>query len=467
MKRKETNKERESTEIKARKLTMERESTKEKTSKLPREFQPKKSIHWVERGKDVAIVGLFCLAIFLASQVEAFAQLSTVLSENNQEIVVNQSVGLEQWDGFLPIGIMVVTQTEEVVEQYGVQYQQEQLEDLFDQTSTLLREAMGGLSAARSISLEDFLEYITTPPCVYFDLRGDVPLELIYGWLSGKGDLQNDDYANRLALAPLEGGIGLFYQEGDSFYGCTVTTVDFSRLESGLEHIGDNQAMFAFQREDLQGIHPLTLVLEQEVNPAVYTVSTPFLEAGGRTKLLEALEFPVAVHTQYATNDGVVIRIGTDSLRLADSGTITYTSEDTSRYSLSLGGEPTLFQLAEGCRQFAYQLLWGVEVVPQMNLVSVTMLEEGYQFAFDFSLDGIPIAYLDGLSGGEFWVVGEEIRSFTLQYREYIPTEMVSPVLPELQAQAVLEGLGRERGELFLVYQDTGGEQISTSWVTP
>lgn len=427
----------------------------------------KKPFRPIERCKDVAIVLLLCLALFLANQVEAFQQLTTVLGESTQDQAIPYAQSQELSGGILPIAMVAVTQQEEVIHQYGVQYHQEEVRALYDATSNLLKEAMSGLSHPIAIPETEFLSAITQPPSLYFDLRGQVPLDLLYGWLAGTDALPFSGTANRLALSPWADGMALFYQQGNHYFACPVQNLDQPRLATALEHTVGNQAQFAFQREDLAYLHPLTLLLEEDLQPPLYLATTPFVETQGREDLLEALDFPLAYHTQYATSDGIVVRIGTDSLRLSDGGTVAYSSEHSSRYTLSVGATPTNFQLAEGCRQFAYQILQTLEVVPQLNLASYEKWEDGAKITFDYSLNGIPLLFADGISGAEFWVSGEEIHSFSLQYRHYTPTETPSPVLPPLQAQAVLQSFGIPQGELFLVYQDSGGEQISTNWVTP
>lgn len=426
---------------------------------------------WLEPGKSLAIVLLFASALYLSTQIQAFSQLSTALNENPQEVVQGESASLDQGGDFLPLAMMANLEQEGVSQSYGVLYQEEEVSALFALTSNLLREALSGLTSPQAIRQDQLLEALDQAPSLFCQFQGELPLEVLYGWLAGTDALALSASSGLLALAPWGEGLALFYQEGLVYYACPVANMDPSRLSATLESLGENQVRFAFQVPGFEGLHPLTLLPDQGLVPLAYQASTPFLETNGQNQLLQALDFPLANHAQYATSDAVVIRIGSDTLRLSHSGTLQYTgqytSQNTSRYQLALGQDPTLFAQAEGCRQFALQLLQHLDHPPQLQLTAITPQDQGHLFTFDYHLEGIPILFTEGLPGAEFHLIQDEISSFSLQYRSYSPTDSPSPVLPLLQAQAILQGLGLENGRLLLVYQDGGNETLLTNWVTP
>ncbi len=432
----------------------------------------KKPLNWVELGKSLAIVLLFALALVLTTRIEAFSRLSTALNESNpQGLLVGEETTLEQSGGILPLAIFTHTQGEERTLGYGVQYHQEHVTTALEATSNLVREALSGLSSPQAITQDTFLQALSQPPSLYYDFLGEIPLSVLYGGLSGNqaDDQIHPGQASALALAPWQGGVGFFYQQEGAYYLCPVANLTQARLATALEPFGENQTTLAYQEEDYPHLHPLTLIQGETLAPLVYTSSTPFLEETGRNDLLKILDLPLSNHAQYTTSDGLVIRIGSDSLRLADDGTITYTSESPQRYTLPLGAEPSTFQQAEACRQFAQNILQNLPLTPQLHLTQVTQDSQGgtTQLSFSYSLEGIPLTHPQGLPGVEFHLVGDKIASFTLHYRSYTPTDEPSPVLPYRQAQAILQGLGASQGALLLVYQDTGGEEMATNWVNP
>ncbi len=436
--------------------------------------EPKKQsakTNWVEHSKTVAILLLFALALVLTTRIEAFTRLSTALNENNpQGTILEDGTPLEQSGGILPLAIVTHTQGEAGTYQYGVQYHQEEVTAAFEATSNLVREAMSGLASPQAIEEEDFLQAISQTPSLYYDLLGEIPLSIFYAGLSGQesDNVALSGSASRLALAPWQEGVAFYFQQEGAYYLAPVANLTQSRLATALEPFGENQVTFAFQERDYPHLHPLTLMQGEPLAPLVYASTTPFAEETGREELLKILEFPLSNHAQYTTSDGLVIRIGTDSLRLSHNGTVAYTSETATRYTLPLSANPTLYQQAEACRQFAQHLLQNLPLTPQLHLTAVAQPEgETTIFSFDYSLGGIPLTHPQGLPGAQFTVVGDQIHSFTLHYRNYTPPDIPTPVLPYLQAQAILQGLGVSQGELLLVYQDSGGEFLISNWLHP
>lgn len=426
-----------------------------------------KHLRVVEGLKNILMVALIGSALYLTTQVEAFTSFSSYIQESSLNVDTAYTQSSELVEGVLPVGMMVTLLEEEgTVEQLGVQYQVEQGEIFFDSTFQLLKEALGNLGEAEKITQEEFLHTVTSPPSLFFELFGSIPLELLEKWLNSGSVQGNDGSAERLALALWEGELSFLYQEGDSFYACPVAVLEQSRLETVISQVAGEELLFAGQEEALSGLYPLVLLGGEPKETFSYVVSPAFEREGELDAFLALLDVQHSSHSQYTTDEAVVVRSGTDSLRFSKDGLILYQGEGNLRYTLPRSGASiSLQQQVEGAQKFAYDLLQGLETVPELSLYSVEEREEGQVISFSYSFDGVPLVWNHEKVGAVFHLEGEAIRSFSLQYRHYVGSELAVPTLPLEQVQAVLLGAGVENGDVFFAYQDTGSDLVSAGWV--
>lgn len=413
--------------------------------------------------KNVAIVFLSGSAIFLASQVEAFTIFSGYLLEEDGVALTETQTEIQDVIGTaMPLAMMMSLEREGTVLQIGMEGEEKQ--EMFSLTSQILRESLGNLEESQKITEEEFLTALVAVPSIYFQWAGDIPLDLLEKSLSGGESVGHVGSASAICLAPWGEGVGLYYLEGASYYMRPVSALELGRLSLLLESVEGKQMSFAFQRGELQGVNPLIMVSDEVKTTLTYEASTPYLQ--GSQVLFEQLGFQSSA-AAYSTLDGMVLRQGTDSLRLSVDGLVLYQPESRGRYPLSHHGtEITLFEQVEGCRQFAKGIYQSLTVVPEIYLSSVVWEEEQLRVSFSATLDGVLLSYDDSTVVAEFVVEGDEILEFSFYYRQYVPTEEVSPVLPLAQAQAIVQNLGQGQEELLLVYQDSGGERVEATWVT-
>lgn len=410
--------------------------------------------------KSLAIVFLSCSAVYLASQVEAFTKFAHyLLVEDAVTVQEISSTASQQSGGVVPWKMVAVREGTEGVEQLALS----NTEEGFFLSSQLLKEALGNMDSVAEVAQEDYFQAVATGPSLYFQWAGEMPLSLLERWLSGDETGEKEGLASGILLTEYQGNLGFFYEEEGRFYACTVSAIELSRLEELVAELEGTAQRFAFQEEGLEGLDPFTLISQETLSPLVYRASTPFNE--GEERLLEILGFQASSNSQYSSYDGLVVRSGTESLRLSYDGEVSYQKEEQSPYLLSHSeAEISLSEQVEGCWQFATEMLSTLDTVPQLHFSSVTESDTGHRvIRFSGTLAGIPLSYGEGMTVAEFEVLGEEIISFSLYYRNYIPTEKQSPVLPVAQALAIL---GEAPWDLMLVYQDDGTEVMSATWVT-
>lgn len=412
--------------------------------------------------KNLAILALSLSAFYLLSQVEIFSRVSSfLLVEDSYTLEQVDWQGGEQLTAVLPQAIVALREENGVPLQIGLQYE-EGRNELFSLTSQILKEALGNLSQVEEISQEDFCTALATAPSLFYQWQEAMPLSLLELYLTDGTTADTQGIVKNLLLSPWEDTMALCYQEDNRYFLCTIDALEVGRLESVLEHIYGSPQQFAFQVEGLSTLAPLTLMTASPMSKWMYQASTPF--DTDLDTLLEKLGFLNSTH--YSANDGLVIRGNTDSLRLSSEGQINYQVEETSRYILPKESlEITLLEQIEGCRLFAQQILQGLDTVPELHISYLSIEDAVIHIEFSASLQGIPLAYGDSMTAGVFTIYGEEIRSFSLWYRNYQPSDGMTPLLPVPQALSILET--HHSNNLLLVYQDTGRDWVTATWVTP
>lgn len=426
---------------------------------------------WLEDGKTLAIALLTGSACFLSTQIEAFSSFTVLLQEENRTTFSTYPQTTDHTMDFLPINMMAVRtlpQEDGTVysEQIGVQYNKEEGGLFFEATSQLLKESLGNISSVEKINQEDFIQSVTTAPSLYFELFGTVPLDLLEKWLQSTNVQGNPGTTQRFALSLWQNQFSFFYQEGSSYFVCPISVVDSSRLESVLATLTGEPVTFAVTHSQLSRISPLTLWGGEPKETPHYMCSTPFDHSSEMDFFLSLLDFPASIHSQYTTDDAVVLRSGTDSIRLSYDGTVLFQGEGVARYVLPHRSSTiTLQEQVEGCASFTNSLFQHMYIVPDVSLHHVETIDEETILSYYFSIDGIPLVFNHDVVGATFHLKGDEIHSFSLQYRQYIQTDDTSPTLPLEQVEAILQGLGIAQRDILFCYQDLGGDTMSAGWV--
>lgn len=130
------------------------------------------------------------------------------------------------------------------VSRYGIQYDQEAADNLFDQTAPLLGEALGSAESSSTLSEHEW-QALLTGQCLYFGYLSPIPLSVLSGWLTGdKANSSLVDSTRHIVLAAgTDGMLTLSYQGVDGgFYQC-ATSLDASlHLEPVVSSVDPNGA---------------------------------------------------------------------------------------------------------------------------------------------------------------------------------------------------------------------------------
>lgn len=418
----------------------------------------------VERVKSLLIVLLSCSAVYLAVRTQMPVALNGLLPAETTGSA-SQTTQESRTQAAQPLHMAVTLRGggEESL-RYGVQYDQQAQDALFQQMYSLLVEALSSAGTPEMVTDQDWRQALNTAPGVYFDWQEELPFPVLEGWLSVNNP-QLTGSVRRLVLTAQEGQAVLYYCAQDqTYYRAVCDMVDVSRLEEAAAGVKDNGARFAFESEEYSGLDPYTLLLEEQLTPKIYLASNPLEQENAQDQIRLLLDFSVDSSVSYTTSDEQVIRNGNDTLRLAADGTVTFTAADDggSRYPVAGAG---VYGAVERCRQLAVDTLGFLSGEARVYLLSVeTTGTESWTVEFGYLLNGVPVRLSEESCAARFQVDGGRVSSFTLHFRSYTDNGTTSVVLPQLQAMAAMQAKGHQGEELLLVYLDGGSQQVSASW---
>lgn len=422
-----------------------------------------KNRRMVERVKTLLIVLLSCSAVYLAVRTQIPVSLHSLLPTRTTQSG-SQTTQESRIQAAQPLRMAVTLRGGEESLRYGVQYDQEAQDILFQQMYSLLVEALSSAEAPAAVDETSWREALNTSPGIYFDWQDNLPFSVLVGWLSVENG-QLTGSVRRLVLTAQEGQAVIYYcGQEETYYRAVCPMVDVSRLSEAVAGVKDNGAQFAFEQEEFDGLAPYTLLLGENLTPKIYQASNPLEQEEIREQVRQTLDFSDDSSVSYVTSNEQVIRNGNDTLRLAaDGSTVTFTAADGgSRYLVTSSG---VYGAVERCRQLAVDALGDLCGQARLYLMSVEENgEESWQIEFGYLLDGVPVRLGDEGYAARFQVSGGRVVSFTLCLRSYTDSGTTSVVLPQRQAMAAMEAKGHQGEELLLVYLDTGIQQVSASW---
>ena len=423
----------------------------------------KKNRKMVERVKTLLIILLSCSAVYLTVRTQLPVALSSLLPSSTGESG-GQTTQESRIQAAQPLRMAVTIRGGEETLRYGVQYNQEAQDALFQQVYSLLVEALSSAGAPESVSQDAWRRALSTAPGVYFDWQDDLPFAVLNGWLSVDNE-QLSGSLRRLVLTAEDGQAVIYYcNQSGSCYRAACSMVDVNRLSDAVSGVKDNGARFAFEKEEYSALAPDTLLLGENITPKVYQASNPLEDESVQEQVRQQLDFSADSSVSYITSDEQVIRNGNDTLRLASDGTVTFTAADDggSRYPVAGAG---VYWAVERCRQLATDTLGELCGQARVYLMSVEETgTESWQIQFGYLLDGVPVRLGEEGYAARFQVTGGRVSSFTLCFRNYTDSGTTSVVLPQLQAMAAMAAKGHEGEELLLLYLDGKGQQVSASW---
>ena len=350
-------------------------------------------------------------------------------------------------------------------ERYGLQYDDESMEELFAAFGPLLGEALSGAGEPAALTEPGWRDRLCRPGA-YFDFAGEVPLPALARWLGG-GICPLEGSARRVALCAGEDDqVALCWQDaGDGgFFTCSTTLSRALHLDAALETVTPNGAYFAFENAGLTKLlDPFTLITEGEGTGSQYAVTMPLTTTSGMDALLDALSFNSQNHAPGSS--GEVYLDGADRLVVQDGSIVTYRAAQGEKYPVEgRDGTVAAGQAVDGARALAERALNPLCGAARLYLLSAEEYGEGWRVRFGYRLSGCAVYLDDEGWAAEFVVQGGYITGFVLKVYSYAPDGGSVLLLPIDKAAVLLSDLTEERRELVIRYRDEGGQIVSPHW---
>lgn len=416
--------------------------------------------------KSLLIIGLTCSALWLVGESQVF-RVSGMLDQPRHSEGTAGTASV-QTQVARPLHMAVMSQGGCFAAQYG----SEDLDAVFNRMAPLLNEALSSAETPQSISRGDWERALVTAPGVYFDFQGSIPMQVLSAWLSGQENAGlTANVRHLLLVADEEHGVVLAYRDEDSgqYFACPAKLVNASHLQSAVDQIQPNGAIFACQAANYSVLAPHTIISAQTPKLREYTVSNPLPEdeEDRLDQLLETLSFPLGITTVYETPEGRRARSGNDTLSISNDGLITYYStREEERYPVSgaEGGSALVTAVDSAARLVRGALdLWRGEAGIYLERVEAVD-QESWRMEFRYTLSDTPVQV--GQRGYAATVLVDRgyITEFELQLRTYVALEQTALILPQGQAAAALAELGQAGSRLQLRYQDSG-DAVQVGWL--
>lgn len=425
----------------------------------------------VELGKNVLIVLLVLSAIWLAGRPQLYGQqmsewLDVVLNRTGQTGSAAGAAELDMSQTVKPVRMAVTTGQG----RYGTPYDSGGTQLLFSGVADLLNEALSSAQAPERVSRQEWETALQTAPGIYFELSCALPLAALAELLSGgEHDRSLTGEAGQLCLTVREETVALLYinEEDGLYYTCATDMVSAAQLETAIGGTAPNGAAFAFERQDCGNLASYTMLPDQTMKPAVYSVSNPLTEEN-RTTLLGQLSFRTQ-SPDYEAPDGMVYLDGSDTLRIGSGGTVTYSTPlgEEAKFPVAAKGEtPTLGEAIYAGFALVQRAMSPWQGEAELCLTGYEAGEDGgVRMEFDYYLNGARVVRYDGNSAAEVIMEQGQITGFVLRLRSYTQTAETTALLPVAQAAAAVDALGGNGGELELCYHDGGGDSASAGWI--
>mgnify|MGYP007060496074 CR=1 FL=1 len=160
---------------------------------------------------------------------------------------------------------------------YGVQYDQEGTDSLYQQSYSLLVEALSSASQPRAVGETEFQQALSTAPGLYFDWQGEIPVAVLNGWLSVDNQTLTGT-VRRMVLTAVEGQVLLYYwdESADQGWGLHLGRDQLQPPErGGGGAAGERNVCLPLKRRSWIRWRPYTMVQPQTPVPVVYSATNP------------------------------------------------------------------------------------------------------------------------------------------------------------------------------------------------
>lgn len=356
---------------------------------------------------------------------------------------------------------MIVVVTSGAGDRYGIKYDAEARNAVYDRFSGIVGEAFGSASAWSEISEEEWRAALSGPG-VYFEYITPVRLSVLDEWLyASMPEIAADALLRRVVAATGEDGSRIYYQDDESglFYGADTESAAGKAQE--LEIYSENGVLFAFESgiTGAENAPYMLLVPNTEQHPNLRAVA-----AGSTEELLDAalaaLGYGNEKYTTFAEGEGALRRVGTQFNIVADLyGRILYRNTENL--------QPTEEQrktneslMIEQARAIISDTIGGMCGSAEVFFDSIEYGEEQTaSIYFTYYIAGGRVFLFEDGYAARVSIVSGIITEVELNFRNYSLNGEYTRLLPERQAFAAAGG------EFVLCYSDSGSERLTPSWI--
>ena len=423
--------------------------------------KPKRTAEWV---KTALIVILTISALLLGwrtrlfndffATIPFFGSVANLMRGTAGE---TETAGASIKEAARPICIVI---TNETGKHYGVKYDTDARNTVYDRTSSILSEALGSAAEPAVVS-EDEWRAALSGQGMFFEYMTPVKLSVLDGWLGARmPELSVDPSLRRVCVAFGEDRSRIYFEDQESglFYGADTASSAGKAQELGI--YGANGTAFAFET-DIIGANnaPYMIIMPGSDHPDVRAGSAGDAESI-RDIVLAALGHVDETFTTLPEADGALRCVGTQfNIRVEPQGRVLYRRTDGpppigERQSLSEGEmierarvtvANTIGETCGNAEAFFESLEYGAG-----DTCSVT---------FGYYIAGGRLHLYDGRIAAKVTFAYGMITEVELNFRNFTLTGENYGLLPERQALAAA-------GEDFILcYSDAGAEILQPAWV--
>ena len=440
-------------------------------------------VEWI---KTVLIVLLSVSALMLAWRTDLFSGIidnlpffGSVADLVRGSAGTTETGGVDIKEAARPLCIVI---TNENGDHYGVKYDTDTRNAVYDRTSSIIGEALGSASMPKVVDESEWREALSGTG-IYFEYLYPVKLSVLDGWLGAPmPETAEDVPIRRVCVAFGEDKSRVYYQDIERGLFIGADTASASGKIQELEIYSENGAVLAFE----MGIPsfknaPYMLIMQESEHPVVSAVT-----AGSGEELLEitieAMGQSEETYTKYYDNRGVLVCVGTQfNSRVDANGRVFFRWIDEPEQNQNKTRNKT-----QGETQDEYQsknqdnekqipdvskMIEGARAIVSDTIVKTCGDAEVFFETAKYEPDGSYSVYFGYyIAGGRIFLHNDDyaarirfssgaVSDIELNYRSFLLTSEFTKLFSEKYA------LAAAGGEFILSYSDSGPETLEPSWV--
>ena len=418
----------------------------------------RKTVEWV---KTVAIALLSASALLLAWRTELYSGFfnaiplfGSVAELVRGSTVAQESGGADIKEAARPLSIVI---TGGDGARYGIKYDTDARNAVYDRTSSILGEALGSASTLGEISEEEWREALSGPG-VFFEYISPVRLSILGGWLGARLPGAVDDVLlRRVCVAFGEDKSRIYCQDVTRglFFGADTASAAGKMQE--LEIYSGNGAKFAFETGISAAENsPYMLIMPGSDHPDIGSAA-----AGNAYELLD-MTVAALGHEKFTTyyNRGLLVCVGTQfNINVDIGGQVLYRRTDglpqyddereldanAAIEQARLIVEETIGTTCGGAEVFFEALEYGTG--------------DSCSVFFGYYIAGGRVFLHEDVHAARVSILSGTVAEVELIFRNFTFTGETTRLMPERQA------LAAAGSEFILSYSDAGQEVLRPSWV--